>query len=96
MRIIVIIIGIMYAELSYSQTDLVDEYATLFRVEVREYKGKTYVLRKINTVSPHHKLAGLINENQLYVNYILLNYSEIEIDSLVTFFEKKYRYYCIK
>lgn len=63
---------------AFSQKKSIEnEYDKLFSLDVFENNGKVHASLKINEIDPSHPLAGLVNDNKLYVDYILTNYTSI-------------------
>jgi len=89
MRLLIITLFLLYINSVNGQGNLIDEYHLFFRVEAKEYKGKTSILKKINSIPKSHKLSKLINKNNLYVNYILTNYCKVDMDYLRDYSKKK-------
>lgn len=67
---------------AYTIKDIQAEYRNIFRAHVQKYNGREYVQKEIIELPAEHFLSGLVNQNKLYINYILTNYCEVDYKQL--------------
>lgn len=63
---------------AFTTDDIKKEYATVFSIKVKNYKNESYVTTEVNKLPDNHFLADFVNNNDLYIDYILTNYSSID------------------
>lgn len=63
---------------AYTADEIKKEYANIFTVKVRDNSDKPYVTTEINNLPDNHFLAGFVNNNKLFIDYILMNYLTID------------------
>lgn len=68
---------------AFSQKKSIEgEYDKLFSLNVFEDNGRIHSNMQVNEIDPSHPLAGLVNDNKLYVDYILTNYTSISKEKI--------------
>lgn len=59
------------------------EYASIFITKVFHHEDQTFVATTINTLPKNHQLAEFVNNNSLYLDYLLSNYARLNRDTLI-------------
>ncbi len=55
---------------------ILDKLDRIFKVEKLNYKGNTYITKNVNKLPEKDPFANLVNNNTLYLDYLLVNYSK--------------------
>lgn len=54
------------------------QYDQVFQIKKEKYGDQEYLRKMVNSLEDHHRLAGLVNNNKLYLSYLLTNFSDGE------------------
>lgn len=61
-----------------SNGSIQSQYDQIFQIKKEKYPDGEYLRKMVNSLKEDHKLAGLVNNNRLYLDYLLNNFSERE------------------
>jgi hypothetical protein len=86
-RLQLLIASVFCFSLASAQINTVEtikkEYASIFITKVFHHEDQTFVATTINTLPKNHPLADFVNNNSLYLDYLLSNYAKLDRDTFI-------------
>jgi len=83
-----VLISAVAAAEEYTIQDVHDAYSRIFTIEVEEYDGGVGYSQKINKLDKDDWMAGLVNENRIFFDFLLVNMHDSHNDSLISYYKK--------
>ncbi len=71
-----LLLSISYSTSSQNASSLQSNFSDIFQIKKEKYGDREYLNKTVNTLEGDQKLKELVNNNKLYLHYLLLNFSD--------------------